>query len=86
MRVASWVLDGLESAFVELHANGIGVFRFDGIVDEFLGYLRNVGGTDKDDFPVILGADTVNVRLFARYGCLDFFRLGIRFVHTVDVM
>ncbi len=80
------VLDGLEAPVVEFYADRVRGFGFDGLMDQVLGNLRNMGGTYEDNFPVVLGMDTVDVGLSSRHRFLDFFRLRIGFIHTVDVM
>ena len=80
------VLDGLETSFVEFHADGVRGFVFDGLVNKIFGYLRNMGGSDEDNFPVVLCMDTVNVGFLTRYGVLNFFRLRMDLIHMVTVM
>lgn len=45
------VLDRLETAVIQFNADGIRFFGLDGLADEVLGGLGNVGCADKDDFP-----------------------------------
>ena len=58
-------LERLETAFVELNADGVRRFILDGLADQFLGTLGNVGGADEDDFSPVGSVDAVNVCVFA---------------------
>ena len=60
------VLDGLETTFVEFHADGIRGFVFDGFVDQFFGCLRDMGCPYKDYFPIVLGVDAIDIGFFFR--------------------
>jgi hypothetical protein len=58
-------VERLETAFVELYADGVRRFILDGLADQFLGTLGNVGGADEDDFSSVGSVDAVNVCVFA---------------------